>query len=312
MHAGGCPRRREGGAARSAGLRLESRDDRPPPHHDRRRGARRDLHRRQAQAGGDRGLRPARRSPPPGRHLGEEPLPGPVVRRAVARLLVLLRAAKVDWSRPFATQPEILEYMAHVVEKYDLAPHIRYGTEIREARSDDARRPGASRRATAGPPPRTSSSPRWACSTSCAGRTSGVLDDFAGPTVHSGAWPESGLDLRGKAVAVIGSAAAAVQMIPEIAAQAAQLDVVPSARRTGCSPRTTRRSRRGDRRSGSPIRRSPSGCAMRRWTSSSAAHVRGPRPHRRPRGQGRGEPRAGKRPRAPRRADTADRFLFGV
>ena len=45
---------------------------------------------------------------------------------------------KVDWSRPFATQPEILEYMAHVVEKYDLAPHIRYGTEIREARWDDA------------------------------------------------------------------------------------------------------------------------------------------------------------------------------
>ena len=51
------------------------------------------------------------------------------------------------------------------------------------------------------------------------------LDDFAGPTVHSGAWPESGLDLRGKAVAVIGSAASAVQMIPEIAEEAARLDV---------------------------------------------------------------------------------------
>ncbi len=132
---------------------------------------------------------------------------------------------KVDWSRPFATQPEILDYMAHVVEKYDLAPHIRYGTEIREAIWDDPQ--SAWRIATAD---------GWATSSDVFITALGMfnklrwpdirgLDDFAGPTVHSGAWPESGLDLRGKAVAVIGSAAAAVQMIPEIAAEAARLDV---------------------------------------------------------------------------------------
>ena len=132
---------------------------------------------------------------------------------------------KVDWSRPFATQPEILDYMAHVVEKYDLAPHIRYGTEIREAIWDDPQ--SAWRIATAD---------GWATSSDVFITALGMfnklrwpdirgLDDFAGPTVHSGAWPESGLDLRGKAVAVIGSAGAAVQMIPEIAAEAARLDV---------------------------------------------------------------------------------------
>ena len=132
---------------------------------------------------------------------------------------------KVDWTRPFASQPEILEYMAHVVDAYDLAPHIRYGTEVREARWDDAH---AAWRIVTGE--------GWATASDVLITGLGMfnklrwpaipgLDDFAGTTVHSGAWPEGGLDLRGKAVAVIGSAASAVQMIPEIAAEASRLDV---------------------------------------------------------------------------------------
>jgi cyclohexanone monooxygenase len=132
---------------------------------------------------------------------------------------------KVDWSRPFATQPEILEYMTHVVDAYDLAPHIRLHSEVRDARWDDER---SAWRVTTGEGWTTASDVlisglgmfnrlRWPDIPG--------IDDFAGLTVHSGAWPEAGLDLTGKAVAVIGSAASAVQMIPEIAAQAARLDV---------------------------------------------------------------------------------------
>jgi cation diffusion facilitator CzcD-associated flavoprotein CzcO len=132
---------------------------------------------------------------------------------------------KVDWSRPFATQPEILEYMAQVVETYELAPHIRLHSEIREARWDDA--------ASAW---RVTTSEGWTTASDVLVSGIGMfnrlrwpdipgVDDFAGLTVHSGAWPEEGVDLRGKAVAVIGSAASAVQMIPEIADVAARLDV---------------------------------------------------------------------------------------
>jgi cyclohexanone monooxygenase len=132
---------------------------------------------------------------------------------------------KVDWSRPFATGPEILEYMAHVVEAYDLMPHIRLHSEVRDARWDDDRAAW-----------RVTTSEGWTTASDLLVTGLGMfnrlrwpdisgIEDFAGLTVHSGAWPEDGLDLTGKAVAVIGSAASAVQMIPEIAAQASRLDV---------------------------------------------------------------------------------------
>jgi cation diffusion facilitator CzcD-associated flavoprotein CzcO len=132
---------------------------------------------------------------------------------------------KVDWTRSFATQPEIEQYMRHCVEKYDLGPHIRFDADLREARWDD-------------------DACAWRLSTAD-GRSTGSdvlvaaigmfnalrrpdipgLDDFAGRTVHSGAWPDDGVDLDGRRVAVIGSAASAVQMIPELAGRAAALTV---------------------------------------------------------------------------------------
>jgi cation diffusion facilitator CzcD-associated flavoprotein CzcO len=132
---------------------------------------------------------------------------------------------KVDWSRPFATQPEILDYMAHVVEKYDLEPHIRLHSEIRDARWEDDRDAW-----------RVTTSEGWTTASDVLVSGLGMfnrlrwpdvpgVEDFSGLTVHSGAWPEQGLDLTGRAVAVIGSAASAVQMIPELARQASRLDV---------------------------------------------------------------------------------------
>ena len=45
---------------------------------------------------------------------------------------------KVDWSRPYATQPEILDYLEHCVDAYGLDPFLRLGCGVSAARWDDA------------------------------------------------------------------------------------------------------------------------------------------------------------------------------
>ena len=44
---------------------------------------------------------------------------------------------KTDWTRKWSTQPEILGYMEHCAQKYDLLPHMRFETEVQSARFDD-------------------------------------------------------------------------------------------------------------------------------------------------------------------------------
>jgi cation diffusion facilitator CzcD-associated flavoprotein CzcO len=132
---------------------------------------------------------------------------------------------KLDWTRTCARQPEIRQYMQHCVDKYELAPHIRFNAELREARWDD-------------------DACRWLLTTADGWTTSSDvfigalgmfnqlswpdipgLEDFRRQVIHTGNWPEGGVDLRGKRVAVIGCAASATQAIPEIARDAASLVV---------------------------------------------------------------------------------------
>ena len=122
---------------------------------------------------------------------------------------------KKDWSRPYARQPEILEYMRHCVAKYQLLPYIHLDKEVDAARWDDG-------------------STTWELSLNDGTAVesdilvSGVgmftelnypdipgIDEFQGTMFHTGAWKD-GHNLTGERVAVIGSAASAVQMIPEI------------------------------------------------------------------------------------------------
>jgi cyclohexanone monooxygenase len=131
---------------------------------------------------------------------------------------------KRDWSRPYARQPEILAYMRGVVDKYQIAPYVRLGAEVVEARWQDDEN-------------------RWQLllgdGTLMTSRflISGVgmftklnypdvpgIDTFAGTAFHTGDWKD-GHDLSGERVAVIGSAASAVQMIPEIVDNVAHLTV---------------------------------------------------------------------------------------
>ncbi len=129
---------------------------------------------------------------------------------------------KLDWTRTCARQPEIREYMQHCVDKYELASHIRFNAELREACWDDEGR--WLLRTTDG----------WTTSSEVFVSALGMfnqlnwpdipgLEDFARRVIHTGNWPEAGVDLGGKSVAVIGCAASATQAIPEIAKDAASV-----------------------------------------------------------------------------------------
>lgn len=132
---------------------------------------------------------------------------------------------KPDWSRLFAGQAEILEYMCDLVERYDLAPHIHYGAEISSARWDEREEAWELR-----------TSNGWTTASDVFISAIGMFNalhwpdlrgfaDFGGRVVHTGAWPAGGVDVAGKRVAVIGTAASGVQLIPEIAEETAQLYV---------------------------------------------------------------------------------------
>ena len=127
-----------------------------------------------------------------------------------------------SWPRSYASQPEILDYMRATVDKLDLWPMIHLNTGVTGATwHDDAA--------------------EWLVTTT-SGETliadvvisaQGMFGEvkwpdirgretFAGDFVHTGAWPHD-LDVSNKRVAVIGSAASAVQSIPEIAKLASHL-----------------------------------------------------------------------------------------
>jgi cyclohexanone monooxygenase len=132
---------------------------------------------------------------------------------------------KMDWTHVCAAQREIKEYMQHCVERYELAPHIRFNVEVCEARWDDDHCKW-----------RLRTTDGWTTGSDVFISALGMfnqlrwpdipgLEDFSGQVIHTADWPEAGVDLRGKTVAVIGSAASATQAIPEIAEEAASLHV---------------------------------------------------------------------------------------
>ena len=131
---------------------------------------------------------------------------------------------KVDWSRPYATQPEIQGYLEHCVDAYWLAPYLRLGTGVSAARWDEA---DAVWRVTTD----DGEAATVHVLISALGTFNDLawpdipgLDTFGGRVFHSARW-DHGHDLGGERVAVIGSAASAVQFVPEIAKVVGELFV---------------------------------------------------------------------------------------
>src|SRR5215470_14294320 len=132
-----------------------------------------------------------------------------------------------DWKWPerYGTQPEILKYINHVADRFDLRRDVQLETRIVSARFDG-------------------DADMWTLTTDggeairaryvvmAAGNLSTPrvpdfpgLGEFKGKWYHSGLWPHEGVDFTGLRVGVIGTGSSGVQMIPIIAAQARRLYV---------------------------------------------------------------------------------------
>jgi 4-hydroxyacetophenone monooxygenase len=132
------------------------------------------------------------------------------------------------WSHFFAEQPEILAYLSDVMARHDIAPHVRFSTEVTDAEWDDlsATWRVAIRSIDGGEETLT------ARALICAvGQFSNPVipdikgaNDFDGPAFHTADWRDD-VDLTGKRVAVIGAGASGFQLVPAIAERTAHVDV---------------------------------------------------------------------------------------
>ncbi|MEU8347212.1 Predicted flavoprotein CzcO associated with the cation diffusion facilitator CzcD [Actinomadura meyerae] len=131
---------------------------------------------------------------------------------------------KHDWSRRFAPQPEILDYLRSCARKYGVTEHIRFGAEVTAADFDAATGRWTVR--TAGGDACTADVLVSACGQLSRPSLPGIpgLETFAGTAFHSARW-DHGHDLAGRRIAVIGNGASAVQFVPRIAPRAARLTV---------------------------------------------------------------------------------------
>jgi cation diffusion facilitator CzcD-associated flavoprotein CzcO len=125
------------------------------------------------------------------------------------------------WSHSFSPQPEIWRYLDDVSERTAVAKHIRFGTEVTEARWD-------------------ADAAHWAVRTSRGDLTADMLVSAAGPLAepslpdipglesfpgrifHSARWDHD-CDLAGQRVAVVGTGASAIQIVPAIQPVVGQL-----------------------------------------------------------------------------------------
>ena len=140
-----------------------------------------------------------------------------------------------DWTRMFAGQQEIWQYLKSCVQRYGLAPYIRFNTRLQEAAWYE-------------------SAGRWRISANSVPCNNGNRNDmlriharvlvsgmgalhvphypeipgielFSGPSFHSATW-RSDVDLTGKTVAVVGTGASAIQFIPQIAPRVGKLYIL--------------------------------------------------------------------------------------
>ncbi|MFK7861071.1 MAG: flavin-containing monooxygenase [Granulosicoccus sp.] len=128
-----------------------------------------------------------------------------------------------DWKNTYATQPEVLEYLQRCSVEFGIEPMLRLQHELESANWDDVQK-------------------YWQIQTSKGSYTANTLfvctgylsepntpvfsgiDDFSGESFHTADWNHD-LSLKGKRVAVIGNGASAIQLVPAIQADVAQLDL---------------------------------------------------------------------------------------
>ncbi|MGY6501147.1 MAG: flavin-containing monooxygenase [Acidimicrobiales bacterium] len=130
-----------------------------------------------------------------------------------------------EWSELYATQPEILRYLDHVADRFDLRGDIRLDTRVTAATFSEERATWTVESEGG----EQLESRFLVAATGCLSSANlpdiPGRDSFAGATHHTGRWPHEGVDVSGQRVAVIGTGSSAVQSIPLLADQATHLTV---------------------------------------------------------------------------------------
>ncbi|MFN0146149.1 MAG: flavin-containing monooxygenase, partial [Dehalococcoidia bacterium] len=130
-----------------------------------------------------------------------------------------------EWSMKYPEQPEILRYLNHVADRFNLRRDITLNTSVSAAHYNDADK-------------------LWEVTTDTgehvtarflitgigclsAGQVPDIKgkDTFKGDSYHTGSWPHEGVDFTGKRVGIIGTGSSGVQSIPVIARTAKHLFV---------------------------------------------------------------------------------------
>ena len=129
-----------------------------------------------------------------------------------------------NWSEKYSAQPEILEYLNHVADRFELREHINFEEEVLEAKFNEALS-------------------FWDIKTNkevyqskfCIFATGCLsvpnkpdiegLDDFEGQLLSTSYWPREEVNLSDKNVAIIGTGSSSIQTIPEIAKEVKNLYV---------------------------------------------------------------------------------------
>jgi cyclohexanone monooxygenase len=132
-------------------------------------------------------------------------------------------APNPHWTRSFSPQPEIQDYIRRVAEESGVLDRFRFGTNLEEARWDDAEQLWRIRTSTGSLTADVLVSAAGALSDPKLPDIDGI-DSFQGEVFHSAQWDHDH-DLTGKRVAVIGTGASAIQIVPEIAPEVQHLDV---------------------------------------------------------------------------------------
>lgn len=129
------------------------------------------------------------------------------------------------WSHRYAAQPEILEYMNFVADKFELRDHIQLNTNVTGATFDEQSQAWTVELDGE----ETVEAPYFVLATGIL--ANGLMpdipgaEDFAGEIVHTGTWPEEGVRLEGRRVGTIGTGSSSIQSTPLIAQQAEHLYV---------------------------------------------------------------------------------------
>jgi cation diffusion facilitator CzcD-associated flavoprotein CzcO len=130
-----------------------------------------------------------------------------------------------EWSERYPGQPEIMRYLNHVADRFNLKQDIQFNTRVSAAHYDQV----ANRWRVQTETGETFTAKFLITAVGCLS-TANVpkfegLESFAGDWYHTGQWPHEGVDLTGKRVGMIGTGSTGIQAAPVIAASAEHLTV---------------------------------------------------------------------------------------